>query len=97
MLFFQGELKQAERYLKKAAPRAPAAWWGLTKVYLLTGKFKQAETWAEKVAAGSPNEPLAKQMLQDAQAGKLSDGLRQMIQPISTSEDDTESEEPPLE
>lgn len=79
--FSLGEYKPAEKYLKKAAPRAPAAWWGLTKVYLLTGKYKLAAPWAEKVAAGSPNDPTAKQMLAAAQAGELSDELRQMIEP----------------
>ena len=84
--FSQRDYKQAEKYLKKAAPQAPAAWWGLTKVYLLTGKFKLAEPWAVKVAAGSPDDPWAKRMLADAKAAKLSDELRQMIEPILISD-----------
>lgn len=91
--FSQGKYKLAEKYLKKAAPQAPAAWWGLTKVYLLTGKYKLAEPWAEKVAAGSPDDPWAKQMLADAKAGKLSDELRQMIEPIRVSDNSAPSDE----
>ena len=86
--FSRGNYKQAEKYLKKAAPRAPAAWWGLTKVYLLTEKYKQAVPWAEKVAASSPDDPWARRMLEDAKAGKLSDELRQIIEPIVESEDE---------
>ena len=90
--FSQGNYKLAEKYLKQAAPKAPAAWWGLTKVYLLTGKYKLALPWAEKVAAGSPDDPWAKQMLADAKAGKLSDELRQMIEPVLIADHDAEAD-----
>ncbi|MEM8944347.1 MAG: tetratricopeptide repeat protein [Planctomycetota bacterium] len=95
--FSQGEYKLAEKYLKKAAPRAPAAWWGLTKVYLLTGKFKAAKPWAEKVAAGSPDDPWAKRMLEDAKSGKLSDELRQVIEPVQIAAQEAETDEAVVE
>lgn len=95
--FSQGKLKEAERYLKKAAPQAPAAWWGLTKVYLLTDRYKQAVPWAEKIVAGSPEDPWAKQMLADAKAGKLSDELRAMISPILAEAAESAPEEEHVE
>lgn len=81
-----GKYTPAEKYLKKAAPQAPAAWWGLTKIYLLTERFKPAEKWAEKVLAGSPDDPIAKHMLEDAKAGKLSEELRVLIEPVAVAE-----------
>lgn len=75
------EYKKAEIYLTKAAPNAPAAWWGLTRVYLLQEKFDQAKPWAKKLVDEQPNASHAKQMLQAAEAGKLDDELRRLIEP----------------
>src|SRR5262249_53418740 len=35
----RGDLAEARMYLRRAADRAPAAWWGLTKVYFLEGNL----------------------------------------------------------
>lgn len=93
--FSQGDYRRAEKFLKKAAPKAPAAWWGLTKVYLLTGDFKKAVPWAEKIAAQNTQMPGAKQMLEAAKAGELSDELRAMIEPTlaQTEKEDAQAEE----
>ena len=92
----RGEYKQAEKWLKKSAknPQASAAWHGLARVYLLTGKHKKALPWAKKVAAvGSAND-FSKKMLAAAQAGELSDELRQMLEPITAQqgEEDTKGD-----
>ena len=42
---------KAEKFLLKAAPNAPAAWYGLSRLYLLTGKFDKAKTWTGKGSA----------------------------------------------
>ena len=75
------EYDRAEKYLLMAAPPAPAAWHGLTRMYLLQGKFDEAEPWAAKVIAQNPADPTARKMLAAAQAGKLDNGLRRLIQP----------------
>jgi len=82
----RGEYKQAEKYLKKSAknPQASAAWYGLTRVYLLAGEYKKALPWAKKAAAAGSSDDFAKQMLAAAKSGKLSDELRQVLEPIAT-------------
>ena len=72
---------KAEEYLALAAPTAPAAQYGLTRVLLLQGRFKEAKRWANKVAAASPQDQVAQQMLAAAKTGKLDDDLRKMIEP----------------
>jgi tetratricopeptide (TPR) repeat protein len=80
----QREYHEAEAYLLKAAPQAPAAWYGLAKVYLLTGKFDQAEKYARKILADGETDPLAQEMLKAAQAKKLPAELREQIEPNPT-------------
>ena len=41
-------IRQAKKFLTKAAPQAPAAWFGLARFYLLTGKYEEAEKWIDK-------------------------------------------------
>jgi tetratricopeptide (TPR) repeat protein len=72
---------QAETYLLKAAPQAPAAWYGLTRLYLLEGKFDQAESCAQKLVDSGQADDLARQMLTAAQGKHLSEGLRFRIEP----------------
>ena len=75
----------AESYLLRAGPQAPAAWWGLTKIYLLQGKFKQAEKWAQMIVdSGQGDQEIARRMLQAAQEKRLPDGLRIVIEPQAT-------------
>ncbi len=53
----QRQYAEAEKYLLKAAPQASAAWYGLTKVYLLTGKYEKAAKWAEKIIKSGQADP----------------------------------------
>src|SRR5580692_1053562 len=53
----QRRYKDAEKYLLKAAPQASAAWYGLAKVYLLTGKYDEAAKWAEKIINSGQADP----------------------------------------
>ena len=84
----RGEYKQAEKWLKKSAknPQASAAWHGLARVYLLTGEYKKALPWAKKVAAVGSAGDFSKKMLAAAQAGELSEELRQMLEPITAQQ-----------
>jgi hypothetical protein len=71
----------AETHFLKAGPRAPAAWYGLAKLYLLEGKFEQAEKWAEMIVDSGQGDEGARLLLKAAKDRKLSDGLRVMIEP----------------
>ncbi len=82
--FAQNKLDEAERYLLKAAPRATAAQWGLTKIYLLKGNWADAKKYGKMIVASTPPGPDqddAKAMLKAAEAGALPDELRQKIAP----------------
>ena len=65
----------------KAAPRAPAAWYGLARLYLLEGKFDRAEEWASKLVDSGKADESAQQMLKAARAKKIPEGLRLMLEP----------------
>src|SRR6266567_3552663 len=67
----QRKYEQAEIYLLKAAPRAPAAWYGLARLYLLQGKFEQAQEFAQKLVDSGQGDSTANKMLQAAQAREL--------------------------
>ena len=71
----------AETYLRKAAPQAPAAWYGLARLYLLQGKYAEAAEWAQKVVDSGQADATAQKMLDAAKAKNLPDGLRTMIEP----------------
>jgi tetratricopeptide (TPR) repeat protein len=77
----QKKYDQAETYLLKAAPQAPATWYGLARLYLLQGKFDQAEGWAQKIVDSGQGDDGACQMLKAAHEKRLSDGLRMMLEP----------------
>ena len=53
----------------------------MTRLYLLEGKFDQAESWAQKMADSGLADDLARQMLKAAQEKHLSEGLRFRIEP----------------
>lgn len=67
--------------LKAAAQKASAAWYGLARMYLLQGKFADAEKWAQMIEDSGQGDEIAKKMLEAAKAKKLSDGLRATIEP----------------
>ena len=75
------DYQQAEKFLLKAAPKAPAAWFGLARLYALTGEFDKAATWAKKAEAQQPGDAMLTQILAAAKSGKLPDELRQQIEP----------------
>jgi len=79
--FFAHDFPAAEKYLLKAAPQASAAWYALTKLYLLEGKYDQAQKWAKKLVAAGDADETAKQMLAAAEAGSLDEALRNQIEP----------------
>ena len=77
----QRQYADAEKYLLQAAPQAPAAWFGLARLYLLEDKFDQAETWAQKLVDSGQADDVAQQMLQAAKDKKISARLRKLIEP----------------
>ena len=77
----QRKYAAAEKYLLLAAPQAPAAWFGLARLYLLEGKFEPAEKYAQDIVDSGQADDTAKKMLEAAQARKLTEGLRLMIEP----------------
>jgi tetratricopeptide (TPR) repeat protein len=89
----QGDFKAAEKFLLKAAPNAPAAWFGLTRLYLLQGQFDKALPWARKMTDSGQNDALTKSLLAAAEAGRLDQKLRRRISPASESP--PPSSEPP--
>jgi len=91
-----GDYKSAEEYLLRAAPMAPAAWFGLTRVYLLQGEYEKALPWARKIVDSGQGGEIGNQMLEAAQTGKLSDDLRRKIAPLPASPAATK-ENPKLE
>jgi Flp pilus assembly protein TadD len=87
----QRKYDKAERYLLRAASKAPAAWYGLARLYLLQGKFDKAEKWATKIVNSGQGDPTAQEMLQAAKNKKLSDELRQKIEPQADSSEENET------
>ena len=90
--FFAHDFPAAEKYLLKAAPQASAAWYALTKLYLLEGKYDQAQKWAKKLVAAGDADETAKQMLAAAEAESLDDELRKQIEPPQAAQ--TSSKKP---
>jgi predicted Ser/Thr protein kinase len=73
---------QAEAPLLAAAQQGgSAAWHGLARMYLLQGKFPEAEKYAQMLEDSGQADAVAKKMLEAAKAGQLSDGLRATIEP----------------
>ncbi len=85
----QRNYQEAEKYLLQAAPKAPAAWYGLARLYLLEGKFDSAAEWAQKVVDSGQADESARQMLKAAQEKHLGDGLRRTIEPPPRGDNDT--------
>jgi tetratricopeptide (TPR) repeat protein len=71
----------AEKHWLAAAKDAPAAWVGLARLYLLQGKYADAEKYARLVSTTPGDDGIAQQLLQAAQAKTVSPALRAMIEP----------------
>lgn len=81
--FMNREYDRAEQFFLKA-PAASAAWYGLARLYLLQGRFGDAEKYAKKVLGQQPSDRLAQQILAAAKAKKLDNGLKQLLEPPAT-------------
>jgi RNA polymerase sigma-70 factor (ECF subfamily) len=77
--------------LRRAAPQSSASWFGLARLYLLQGKFDQAEEWARKVVDSGQGDAIADKMLAAARAKELPEGLRLVLEPPSSVATDTQS------
>lgn len=78
----QRQYDKAEKYLLKAAnQQAQAAWFGLARLYLLQGKYEQAQMWAQKLVTGDPHNTDAARMLSAAKARQLAPDLRNLLEP----------------
>jgi Flp pilus assembly protein TadD len=80
----QRDYKKAEPFLKKAAEqKATAAWYGLARMYLLQGRYSDAEKYAQMLEDSAQADPTATKMLEAAKARRLSEGLRLTIEPAA--------------
>jgi Flp pilus assembly protein TadD len=76
------DYKKAEPFLKKAADRkATAAWYGLTRMYLLQGRYSDAEKYGQMIEDSAQGDETARKMLEAAKARNLPKGLRATIEP----------------
>jgi tetratricopeptide (TPR) repeat protein len=83
--YVRGNLDEAEKYLKLAAANnAPAAWWGLAKIYLLQGKWEDAEKWSQKIV--DSGDKSGQELLDAAKDRNLPDDLRATIAPQTKEE-----------
>jgi tetratricopeptide (TPR) repeat protein len=83
--YAKNQFDKAEPFLIKAADnKASAAWWGLAKLYLLQGKYGDAEKWAQKIV--SSGDTSGQPLLDAAKAKKLPDELRDTISPVSAAQ-----------
>lgn len=88
--FFSRKYDEAEKYLLKAAPQAPAAWYALAKLYLLKGDYPAAAKWTRKIANSGDNDPAIQRMLTAAKEKKLPDDLRELIEPAESTQVSTD-------
>ena len=53
----------------------------MARLYLIQGKFEQAEEWARKLVESGEGGPTGDKLLQAARDKKVSEGLRLIIDP----------------
>jgi cytochrome c-type biogenesis protein CcmH/NrfG/predicted Ser/Thr protein kinase len=90
----QRKYDQAEGYLLAASPQASAAWFGLARLYLLTGNYDQAAKWSRKIIATGEADQAVKEILNAAQARTIPAELRERLEPTATPATDEASHEP---
>lgn len=79
-----GRLDDAEQHLLQAAPKAPAAHWGLARLYLLREDFERALPWTILISQGQQaGDASAQRLLDAAVSKKLSQDLRQELTPVA--------------
>ena len=80
-LFRRGKYGLAEKYFLKAK-NASAAWYGLMKLYVLQGKFKDAKKWLTKLRSEKGVNQQELDLFEKAiNDQKLSNDFRRMIEP----------------
>ncbi len=80
---YQRKYDVAEKQLLQAASLDQTAWFGLAKLYLLTGNYQQARSWAQKLLVSGRANPLVEEMLKAAQAESVPTELRKLLEPSS--------------
>ena len=87
-----GDYDAAEGYFLKAK-NASAAWHGLVRIYLLQGKFAEADKWLKKLAGAEGFDASQLELFRQAiDNQKLGDELRQMIEPTPVESTPVESQ-----
>jgi tetratricopeptide (TPR) repeat protein len=64
------------------ATNAPAAWIGLAKMYLVQGKWDEAQKWAQKAADIDPADEFSQTLLTMARNKKVEEHQRRLIEPV---------------
>jgi len=84
----RGQFDEAEKQFLKCADRATAAAYGLARLYLLQGKWADAEKWITRFVGATPGaeDDMYKRMLAAAKQQKLDDDLRAMLAPPAASD-----------
>jgi tetratricopeptide (TPR) repeat protein len=85
LAFNQKQFDQAEKHWLAAADSAPAAWFGLAKLYLLQGKYDAAAKWAQKVLDQEPKDRTMTAVLAAAKAKAIPNELRAQLDPAAES------------
>lgn len=84
-----GDLDESEKWLLLAAPNAPAAHWGLARLYLIREQFDRALPWTILINRGEGADASARRLLKAAVERKLPDDLRRDITPVTAPADKT--------
>jgi pentatricopeptide repeat protein len=89
MALVRGKPDEAEKWLLKCADTAPAAWWGLARLYLAQEKFDDAAKYAQKILDGKQmagQDEFVQRMLDAAKAKHLDDDLKAQLAPMLGSQ-----------
>lgn len=86
--FNRKEFDKAEKSWQAAAKEAPAAQFGLARLYLLQGKWAEAERYAKGIAGNPDDDGTAKRLLAAARAKKVDADLRKIIEPLPQNADE---------
>jgi len=87
--FNRKEFDKAQKYWLSAAKDAPAAQFGLARLYLLQGKWDDAERYAKGLAGNPDDDGTAKRLLAAARAKRVDAELRKVIEPPPQGGDDS--------
>ncbi len=81
-LITQHEYAKAELPLLKSAQKgSPVAWYLLTTIYLVQGRFEEAQKWAKIMEDAGPVDETTKKVIEAAKTNQLSEGLRMLLDP----------------